>query len=152
MPIVLIFTSCNEDKEVKAPVVKSTLSSKKAVAPKEYRVSMINLIANPDKYHGKKIAVTGFAHFRFEDDALYLTKDDAKYLHGKNGLWLSIANDNSGLQANDYSMKDNLKYFDNKFVRIQGTFDKTMLGHMGANSGSITKITRVLESKDYDKK
>ena len=40
----------------------------------EYSVSLIRLIANPEKYHGKKIQVTGYINLEFEGDAIYLHK------------------------------------------------------------------------------
>ena len=37
--------------------------------------SIVQLLANPDRYHGKKVGVEGFLHVRFEDCSIYLTKD-----------------------------------------------------------------------------
>ncbi len=42
-------------------------------------VSLINLIATPEKYNGKWVRVIGVARFEFEGDALFLSKSDYDY-------------------------------------------------------------------------
>ena len=39
-------------------------------------VSLIQLIANPEKYDGKQVQVVGFLRLEFEGNALYLHEDD----------------------------------------------------------------------------
>jgi hypothetical protein len=51
-------------------------------------VSIIRLIATPEKYHGKFVRVEGYLHNQFENSAIYLSKDDADHLIGKNALWV----------------------------------------------------------------
>ena len=51
--------------------------------------SIINLIATPEKYHGKKVLFIGFAVMRFEETGIYLSKDDAERRILKNSIWLS---------------------------------------------------------------
>ncbi len=116
-----------------------------------HSVSLINLIATPKKYHGKYVRLNGYAHIQFEDYVIYLSKDDATYLNGKNGLWLSFTSKHLELEPKNFSKKVSLEYFDNKFVLIEGVFDMNKRGHMGATSGSIVKISRLMEGTDWDK-
>ena len=53
-------------------------------------VSMIELLANKEKYDGKSVQVSGFLSVRFEDDALYF--DENAYLHmfTENAMWIEI--------------------------------------------------------------
>jgi hypothetical protein len=51
-------------------------------------ISLIQFLANPDRYHGVKVAVSGYLHWRFEDAALYLSKTDADYLNTTNAIWI----------------------------------------------------------------
>ena len=52
------------------------------------QVSIVHLVANPEKYDGKRVQVFGYLHVRFEDSALYLSKDDADHLIGVNAVWV----------------------------------------------------------------
>ena len=63
-------------------------------------VSMIQLIANPEKYHQKFIRVIGFVHLQFEGDAICLHEEDYKRGLSKNCLAITVAN-KSGKQAVD---------------------------------------------------
>lgn len=53
-------------------------------------VSMIELLANKDKFNGKAVQVSGYLSVRFEDNALYF--DENAYLHmfTENALWIDI--------------------------------------------------------------
>ncbi len=98
-------------------------------------VSLVSLIANPDKYNGKKIRVIGYLHLEFEGNGLYLHKDDYDHAISKNSIWVSI-----GPKHPEVS---NLKQYSNHHVIMEGTYNSEMTGHMGMNSGSIEKITRL---------
>ncbi len=67
-------------------------------------VSMIQLIANPERHDGKLVAVTGFLHLQFESDALYLHEDDYKHVITENSLWVErtpeMAKDEKKLSGN----------------------------------------------------
>jgi len=57
------------------------------------KVSMINLIAHPERYHDKYVSVIGVWNIEFEGCVLYLSKDDWYYYNARNGIELSIDND-----------------------------------------------------------
>ena len=94
------------------------------------RVSIINLIANPQSYNGKEIMIGGYLSLEFEGTAIYLSKDDWQNLICKNGFWCNV---------------DLVKYkeFDKKFVNVEGVFDSSNFGHMGLWSGSIVNVKRM---------
>jgi hypothetical protein len=94
-------------------------------------VSMIALIATPEKFDGKTVMVVGFLRLEFEGNCLYMHKDD--YEHGimKNGLWVFR---NSVINAKSEAL--NMHY-----VLIVGTFEAKQKGHMGLFSGSLINIT-----------
>jgi len=98
-----------------------------------YGVSMIQLIAAPAKFDGKRVRVIGFLHFEFEGDAIYLHREDFRNHVLKNGLWASVAEGVSCVHAKDaYSLVD-------------GTFHAGDMGHMDLWSGAITNITRCVK-------
>lgn len=95
-------------------------------------VSIVQLIANPAEYNGKKVIITGFLNMEFEGNGIYLHKDD--YLNSvyKNGFWCNI---------------DIVEYakFNKKYIVIEGIFDAKKKGHLGLWSGTIMDISRVWE-------
>jgi len=94
-------------------------------------VSIVQLIANPEKYDGKVVQVTGFLRLEFEGNAIYLHEDD--YRHGitKNGLMV----------VRNLKVDEKADKFDLHYVVLEGTFDAGNHGNMGLNSGTITNIT-----------
>ena len=116
-------------------------------------VSLISLIANPDKYDSKIVRVEGYLHIKFEDAALYLSKSDADYLNGNNAVWVSFSEKKDiniqPLDRNTKLNKENLDYFDCKYVLLEGTFNKNEHGHMGAYAATLEDVTRIMESTQW---
>jgi hypothetical protein len=102
------------------------------VAAQPLDLSLVQLIANPDKYNGKIVRVIGFLKLEFEGNGLYLHEEDYKVHINKNGLWIDPSADMQKRKA-----KINLRY-----VVIQGKFNAKETGHMGSWSGSIESVTR----------
>ena len=75
-------------------------------------VSLINLIATPKDFDGKRVRVIGFARLEFEGNAIYLHRED--YLQGitKNGLWLDVEN----------ASKKSATEANNRYVIVEGVF------------------------------
>jgi len=102
-------------------------------------VSLVNLIATPEKYHGKWVRVEGVCAFDFEGNGLYLSKDDRKHMHTKNAVWASY----NTLGAEAYNLPFMFK-FSSRHVLTEGYFDAHSHGHMGLFSGAITNVTRIM--------
>lgn len=94
-------------------------------------VSIIQLVASPEKYEGKAIRVFGFLRLEFEGNGLYLHREDYEKALYKNGLWVQ-------LPMTGENQKCNLKY-----VLIEGTFDSKDQGHLGLWSGAIKDVKRL---------
>jgi len=91
-------------------------------------VSMVQLLATPERYEGRLVRVKGVAHFEFEESALYLHREDAENMNGSNGLWLSTGG------------HDELS---DVFVIVEGRFTARSHGHLGAWPGEIRDVTRL---------
>ena len=96
-------------------------------------VSMIQLIANPEKFDGKKVVLTGFLNLEFEGNALYLHRDDFVYGQMKNGLGLTLS-ERWAKSASRWSRH---------YVRVEGVFNAREAGHLGMYSGSIEHVAQV---------
>lgn len=106
----------------------SLILSKEQKTEKIQDISLINLIATPEKYHNTKVGVTGFASIEFEGTAIYLSKENFEQGIDKNAIWLEI---------NWLNDREKYKKFDKKYVIIVGIFHKIPLGHTSLFSGSI---------------
>lgn len=114
-------------------------------------VSIYKLIANPNEYDGKRVNLIGIANIHPEGpDAgsdIYISKDDYKYHIPYNGLWMEL----------DYDILEStpseLKKFNGKYIRVQGTFNMNKQGAWGMYSGSLEDVTLVIlyenESTEY---
>lgn len=97
----------------------------------EFNVSLIQLIATPEKYHGKKVLVIGYLNIEFEGNAIYLHEEDYKHGLDKNAFWV------------DFSKEIKPEKYSKSYVIIEGTFNMNRQGHFGLFSGTIENITRL---------
>lgn len=111
-------------------------------------ISFVQLISNPKFYHNKKIQISGYLHYKFEDAALYMSKNDADYLQGENAVWVTFAS-KASLEPLEKVSNVSFPYFDSKYVTIEGIFDYESTGHMGANIGTIKNIERMFENRQW---
>ena len=88
--------------------------------------SLAQLIVAPEKFHGKRIRVIGYLHRKFEDHALYFSKDDADYTISSNGMWVSFAESPQLISRSEAHVSfkpEPIDYFDCKYVMLEGTFN-----------------------------
>lgn len=97
-------------------------------------VSMIQLIATPEKFHNKKVRVIGVVAIRYEDTALYLDSVSYERHLYHNAIWMP-------LPGKEYLEK--LEHISGIYVFAEGIFDANLLGHFGAYSGTLRSISRV---------
>lgn len=96
------------------------------------RVSLIALIADPARFHSKKILVEGILRFEFECQGLFLNEADAKRLVTMNAAWLD-------LDEKILAWKT-MRGLSGKWVTIIGIVDAKDTGHMGMFSLRIKNI------------
>jgi hypothetical protein len=94
-------------------------------------VSLVQVIANPRSYDGKRIRVVGFCHLEFEGNALYIHREDFEQLLLKNAVWLDVERTPERSLLND------------RYVSVEGTFDAEHQGHLSLFSGALTAVTRM---------
>lgn len=94
------------------------------------RVSLVALLAAPEKFDGKLVYVTGYLRLDEEGDTLYLSETD--YLHAllRNGVWVERTKE----------MERDIENLDSKYVSIAGYFSAKDRGHMSRSSGGIVRI------------
>ena len=101
-------------------------------ADKPVDATLVQLIANPEKFEGKLIRVIGFLRLEFEGNVLYLHREDYENAILGNGIWVDATTE----------MFKNSKALNMKYVLLEGTFSLRNRGHMGLWSGAIMRIRR----------
>ncbi len=97
-------------------------------------VSIISLIAEPEKYDGKNIRVRGFLNVEYEAMGIYLNEEDYKNCVTKNAVWLNFDYDKLGT---DFKQ---IQRLNKKYVDIEGVFNRSYNGHFGMYSGTIENV------------
>ena len=111
-------------------------------------VSLITLLANPNDFDGKKVQIEGYVHIRFEDSALYLTKEYAERYSGGYAVWLEYKEGFEPYDINNGNEID-LNTLDSKWVLIEGIFryDGGEQGHLGNFAAEVLDVDRIYELK-----
>ena len=94
-------------------------------------VSVVQLLANPEKYDGQQISVIGFLRLEFDGDMLYLSSEDYQHSIPENGLWV---------ERNPGIMHESEK-LDSNYVLLVGVFKARPIGYARFAAGGITKVS-----------
>lgn len=97
-------------------------------------VSIIQLIAQPDKFHGKRVRFIGFLRIEFEGTAIYLHREDFDHDIPLDALWVDIPSEMTKKQQAEVNMR---------YVICVGVFRADIHGHMGMFSGEVTNVQRL---------
>lgn len=96
------------------------------------RVTLVQLIANPEKFDGKLVRVIGFLCLRFEGNVLYLHREDYDHAIIGNGIWVNVTPE----------ITKHTEALHMHYVLLEGIFDSTSRGHRLMWSGGLTRIQR----------
>ncbi len=95
--------------------------------------SIVQLLARPEVFDGKRVRVFGYIHIEFEGQGIYLHQEDKAHALYRNGLWVEFARDSTFKTP-----------CQDRYVLVEGTFRARHHGHMGLWGGAITEITRCI--------
>lgn len=98
-----------------------------------YSVSLIELIARPERYDGRRVVTVGFAALSFESQGLYVSQANADNGVTMNGVWLEEP-PTSAKGAGKWLWND-------RYVMVEGTFRAQHTGHMGMWIGAIEDLS-----------
>jgi hypothetical protein len=105
------------------------------------QVSLIQIIANPDLFEGKRVRFVAFFHLEFEDSGLYLHKEDSDQMLSENSVWIDLPSDI------DQAL---VKKLNNHYVHCEGIFTSKDKGHMGAFAGTLSDVRWLDQSLSRD--
>jgi hypothetical protein len=115
----------SDDPRSKVPAVTETEGDRIAARV----VSLSELIAHPNEYHGKRVSVVGFYHSEFEGSEL---RSNEKSDYAEN-VWCET--------ISSFALKGTA-FEQDCWARIDGSFLKGPAGHFGMWPGEITRVTR----------
>ncbi len=101
--------------------------------------ALVELIARPELYDGKRVRVIGFVNFEFEGNGLYVSREDWQRSIYRNGVWV----DPPARFKSDSA--PSTVHPNQHYVLLEGTFNARHKGHMGMWSGAIESATRLDE-------
>jgi hypothetical protein len=102
------------------------------------QVSLIRLLANPERYDGKHIMVEGIAYFdsKYGINGIFLSRDDKRAGNGLNGLFVVF----------DPTLPS-VDHLNDQYVLARGTFRAQEKGHLSSFSSSLCDVTLVRPMK-----
>lgn len=99
--------------------------------PYAENVTMVQLIATPERYDGKLIRVHGVGNLEFEGDYIALSKDD----------WAYYNNHRISISLSDRAIPyEEAQKYNGKYVLVEGIFEMSQCGF--DNLGRIEKVSR----------
>ena len=93
--------------------------------------SIVNLLATPERFVGKRVATYGYAVAEFEGTATYLSESDMRRRSTVNAIWLARSDQSPRLAAAH-----------ERYAFVEGVFDADR-GHADVFGGTIREITEV---------
>lgn len=96
-------------------------------------VSMVPLLASPQKYDGKLIRVIGVLGIQFESNALYLHEEDYEYGITKNSFFVRLTEE----------QEKKFRALNKKYVIVEGMFSANGPEAREMTSGAIFDISRL---------
>jgi len=130
LPLAVDSCVSTNPKVTNAPVRSARCLEVKARGTYICELSLVELLTNAAAYDGQRVIVGGYIHFGFEDQAIYLHKDDYDSGLHKNGLWVAWSDHLDEKQCQD------------SYVLIEGTFNASDYGHVSAYSGAIKDVNK----------
>lgn len=98
-------------------------------------VKLAELLANPGKFHGKRVSVVGFYHGEFEGSSFAVSAEALRTSEFKNSIWRGdVSTFARGSAVHDKN---------DSWIRVDGVFLKGPAGHLGMWPGEIVRLTRI---------
>ena len=91
------------------------------------------LLAHPEKYHGRRIRVTGYHHTEFEHSSL--SAGLASIRKYKESVWLG--------GISHFAKPEDVFSHNDVFITVEGTFTAGERGHLGLWAGEIDRLTKI---------
>jgi hypothetical protein len=92
------------------------------------KTPMISIIANPERYDGKRLRMIGYLHLEFEGDMLCPTLEIYGARDAASCIWIEAT--------------PQMQRLSDHYIIVEGRFSSSDRGHMGMFSGALQNVTR----------
>jgi hypothetical protein len=113
----------------------SSLQSRPVAGTEFERVSLVQLLANPERYNGGKIQAAGLLVYRGEQHALFLTSEDAENGISQNSIAVVL--------PSPAYKQDELAQLNGKFISVKGTFNARGVPEAGQRVPEIVAVEEI---------
>lgn len=96
-------------------------------------VTLPELLATPEKYHGKRVRVSGYHHAEFEHSSLSAGPDSIRKYN--ESVWLG--------GMSHYAKPADVVSHNDAFITVEGAFTGGSGGHLGLWAGEIDRLTKI---------
>jgi hypothetical protein len=96
-------------------------------------VKLSDILEHPTQFDHVRLRVKGIARIEFEGNSLYADRDALTARKRNQAIGLDVG----------WPVKDDLKQLNGRDVVVEGTFDASSKGHLGAYVGSMVAISKV---------
>lgn len=91
-------------------------------------VSLLSLVANPERYDGRRVRIIGYLHLEFEGDELCPTVEFYRVADAASCIWIDAT--------------PQMRTLSDHYVIVEGQFSSSARGHLGAYNGALQSVTR----------
>jgi hypothetical protein len=98
-------------------------------------VSLAEVLAHPDTYHGKRVSVTGFYHGEFEGSSFAVDEIASRKWAYERSVWRG--------RVSTFADRSAIKDRNDSWLRVEGVFLRGPGGHLGLWPGVLDRITRI---------
>jgi hypothetical protein len=107
--------------------------------------SIIQLIAVPDHYHEKQIRIEGYLVVERENNAVYLSYDDARHMITANAIWISFEGAKHRLMNQEIKLayKEISDRYGGRYVSLVGTYDAKHKGNHDTFAGTVRDVVAI---------
>jgi hypothetical protein len=112
-----------------APVATSAAAGTAAADPID--VSIVELIAVPERFRDRWVRLMGFVVIEFEGDAVYLHAEDYEHVIVRNALWLDLRDARATKPGRP------------GYAMVEGQFNPDVHGHLNLFAGGLSHVQRI---------
>jgi len=99
------------------------------------KVTLAELLAHPEKYHGKRVSVAGYYHGEFEGSSFSIDEAASLKRDYKRSVWRG--------EVSTFAEHKAINDQNDSWLQIEGVFLRGPGGHMGLWPGELVRITRI---------
>jgi hypothetical protein len=100
--------------------------------------ALSDLVADPRRFDGARIQVSGWCRVEFEGNALYVDKEAFERRISDRAVWLNLG----------WPVTDRIRALNGTYVVVEGLFDARHKGHEALFRGTVVEVSRIEQTPE----